>query len=317
MSTNRTSPILESQGFKVRDVRSANYLPNVHSRDPFRPVQIQDLDSRGQSFSHRVAVAFLDDEHTETTSGLAGQESGTTLHYPEEWKPIAVVSPDYQLIPNAQAAEIVENVLRACPQPFQRHSALWNGNRLKAHWIGQHPCYEMANLDGNPQPHYLGVRMTNSYDGSGQLTLEVFTFNIACANQFTPRNEIDTIQIRHVGGNGGLSIPEVLSYLDHSFSQSIRQLQALPALAQITLTGDLLTQVYDHVQIPDCYWGPVLKQLGTRENLTGGEVTMYSLFQALTNVATHVVPGFSSLDVSKKVGAFFSHHYLLPAASAN
>ena len=282
------------QGFEVKDLRKGTTLDFVKSSDPFRPVRVQELDSHGSRLSHRMAVAYWDEEHT-TDDGI---------YTPEEWKPITVTSSNYQLIPNREALDVVEQVLSQTGIAFTRKAALWNGVRVVAHWISVEKSGDIIGADSGPHPVHIGVRLTNSYDGSSQMVLEVFGVNFTCMNQFVASNVVESFKLRHTGGSDGLSVGEALNQLGDSFNRVVAMMTSMSVLTRIPLHVEDLVAAQSAITLPRIYWSDVLEGLGNRDNWTQGYPTMYTLFQSLTAVATHQVPGFSSIEASERVGTW-------------
>lgn len=247
--------------------------------NPFADVDVAEVSVAGESIASKIAVRVKADDGT--------------------WgKAPAILSSDYKVIQNGIARDVASDIMSRSGQSWKELKTLWDGRKYTAFHITQAP---VADVSGLGHPIHVGLMVRNAYDGSGVFALEVYACNMHCTNQYHDRNRFGFFAVRHDNARE-FDVQDALANLSSGVQNVIAVAPKISQLRGTDLSVKMLTDARVKTQVPKSMWGDVLLQLAKEE------ATAFGLYQALTNVASHEVGGFSQIAVGESISKF-----LLPA----
>ena len=251
--------------------------------NPFAEVEITPVTVSGQEITSKMAVRVQADDG--------------------EWsKAPSIVSSDYKLIRNDVARDIGDDIMSRSGMPWKSLKTLWDGKRWCAYSITENKIGDITGGADN-HPVHVGMMLRNSYDGSGVLGLEMFACNMVCSNQYIERNRFGYFAIRHDNARD-FDVQDAIENVSRGVDNIMAVAPKLSQMRSMELTARGIFDAHRNCTIPKSMWGDVLSRMALEE------ATVFGLYQALTNVASHQVGGFSSISVGQSIGnAFLSDNW--------
>jgi hypothetical protein len=247
------------------------------STNPFTEVQLASVQVAGQEVA-KTAVTVKDDEGKMQLAGIQG--------------------PEYQLITNHQVRDFIDDLTSRSEHTFKPIKTIWDGKRFATMHISEQRIASYSN--GHERGLFVGIMRRNSYDGTSTFGLEIFAFDIECANQFHHRNRFGYFAIRHTPeAQNRFDVQDALTNLSKGAQNVIEAAPIIQNLRTQPLNHRLLIEAKQKTDLPTSRWGAVLDRLGQEED------NAFGLFQALTNTTTHQMTGFSGIQSNNSVCQYF------------
>jgi len=247
------------------------------STNPFTEVNLEPVQVAGQEVA-KTAVTIKDDDGNIQLAGIQG--------------------PEYQLITNHQVRDFIDDLTSRSQDTFRPLKTIWDGKRFATMHISENRIASYSN--GHERGLFVGIMGRNSYDGTSMFGLEMFAFDIECANQFHHRNRFGYFAIRHTpDARNKFDVNDALQNLSAGAQSIIEAAPVIQSLRTKPLNHQLLIETKQKTDVPTSRWGAVLDQLGKEED------NAFGLFQALTNVTTHNMSGFSGVQSNNSVCQYF------------
>jgi hypothetical protein len=147
----------------------------------------------------------------------------------------------------------------------------------------------------------VGLRISNSYDGSCKFGIQLFVAFMECLNQFHSANQFGNFLLRHTSGEGGGNLLDA----DDAAAQIGRcagvMIDTAPMFKTLVESGPLtlqdLVNAKANVEISPTRWGDVIDNIETD--------SQWGLLNGMTYVATHKVPGVGSLRAGESIGRYY------------
>lgn len=205
---------------------------------------------------------------------------------------VGILSKDYNLIKNQVAHDVAHDVMTRSQWDWQDLKTFWNGHQYIAHYITRQPIIDKKGI-----PLHAGIMVRNAYDGTGAYGFEMFACNMVCTNQYISRNRFGFFQIRHTGQNN-FDINDALQNVEAGAQKLLEVAPIIHQLKETPLTLEHITTTKKNTNIPQSKWGDVVDQLGNEER------TLFGLFQALTFVATHILTGYTAIQIGDGITSY-------------
>ena len=250
---------------------------DLKSTDPFADVMLEKVTVAGQEVNKR-AVMVRDDLG--------------------EFKPVSVVGPEYNLVPNSVCRDVMADVMSRSEYDWKPLKNFWDGKRFIQMYITNDAITAVKN--GQEYPLHVGLMVRNTYDGSGAFSFEMYACNMVCTNQYINRNRFGFFAMRHTSGEAGKwDVNDALGNIGVGADNLLQLAPRIQEMMGQSLTVDHIVDAREKIKLPDNKWANVLDRLSDEPR------TRFGLFQALTGTASHEVKGFSSLRVGDSVGTYF------------
>lgn len=249
----------------------------LKSTDPFADVMLEKVLVAGREIKQR-AVMVQDDLG--------------------EYKPVSVVGPDYNLVPNSVCRDVMADVMSRSEYDWQPLKSFWDGKRFIQMHITSDPITAIEN--DREHPLHVGLMVRNTYDGTGAFSFEMYACNMVCTNQYINRNRFGFFAMRHTPGEvGKWDINDALENIGFGADNLLKIAPRIQDMMGQSLTADHIIDARQHIMLPDNKWSNVLDRLDSEPR------TRFGLFQSLTATTSHDVKGFSSLRAGDSVGTYF------------
>ena len=248
--------------------------------DPFTPVEFEPIMTREGQETNRQIIKVKDDE------GIL--------------QPISDVSRGYQLITNETALQIVHDVqTRSKFSWAEMTTPTFDGKRFVANFMSED---EIASIkDGVSRSMRVGLRISNSYDGSCRFGIQLFVAFMECLNQFHSANQFGNFLLRHTSGDGGTNLLDAEDAAAQISRCAGVMLDTAPVFKSLVDSGPLTFQNLIHakqnVDLPPTRWGDVLDRIETD--------SQWGLLNGMTFVATHNLSGGGSLRSGESIGRYY------------
>lgn len=246
--------------------------------NPYADVTMEKVTVAGQEVP-KMAVMVKDDDNNQVLSGMHGV--------------------DYDLIPNAMARDVADDVMSRSGKQWDNLKTLWDGKRYINYWYTKDALVEVKN--GANYPLHLGMMIRNSYDGSSVFGMEFYIMNAICTNQFIYRKAMGFFVIKHTG-NEGFDIQDAIGSIGSGAQKLIDIAPAYREMTRIDLNLDHIKKANELELVPNNQWGNVIEQL--RAEPDAGK--MFGFYQALTFVSSHKMTGLSAI----KHGNGITEHFM-------
>jgi hypothetical protein len=259
--------------------------------DPFAEVEITPIEIPGVAVHDNIAVRVKDD---------AGN-----------WQKSGILSKGYNLIKNSLANETALDVFSRSPfkfvellkgekDPHGMTARFFDGKRYLHYYQSVDPVVR----DGDLNLH-IGALVRNSYDGSGKFAFEIYALNPFCTNQYHARNLFGFFEVRHtVNGSIHFDLDDAVANLARGAENIIAAAPRIVAMKNKPLEIEEIKSAVKAEIVPKSYWGEVIAGLE--------QATVFGLYQSLTFLASHKMPGLSRVSYGNLIGEHF-----LPVEKAN
>jgi len=244
----------------------------VQVTDPLSPVRLAPVAVRGTEVS-QVAVEILDDA--------------------EDWRPIAIHGEGYQLISNSIVQETAREIISMSPMTWKEEKTIWTGGYLSTLYRSDQ-IVEIPEVDDAVA---LGLRVTNSYDGSAKFRLDLMAFILSCLNGLMTPRYFKTYTLKHVSAQE-FNLDEAVSIITGGVVVLEKIVPRIAALSSIPLNLQALSHVANKINLPNRDWAYVVKHIGEAHSL-------WDLMQLATHQITHAGQGRAVITKSERVGDFF------------
>lgn len=233
---------------------------------------------------------------------VAGQEVAKTAVQVRDqdgvWQLAGIQGPEYQLLTNSKAKDIMDDVKTRSNHEWTDIKTIWDGKKYAQFSRTQDKITSISN--GQEHDLYMGLLSRNSYDGSGSYGFGVFAFNFSCANQYISRNRFGYYVLRHTPGQmNDFDIQDAVKNIGHGAQAILDVAPKIQDLRNTGLTTEKILEARKSTAIPSSKWGTVLDELDKEED------NNFGLFQAMTNVTTHHLSGFNSINIGDGVTDYF------------
>ncbi len=216
----------------------------------------------------------------------------------DEYRPISVVGPEYNLVPNSVCRDVMDDVMSRSEYGWRELKTFWDGKRFIQMHITRDAITSVRN--GQEYPLHVGLMVRNSYDGSSAFAFEMYACNMVCSNQYINRNRFGFFAMRHTPGESGKwDVNDALQNVGVGADNLLRMAPQIQQMMGEPLTADHIINARQSIKLPDSYWSNTLDRLDEEPR------TRFGLFQALTGTASHDVKGVRSLRVGDSVGTYF------------
>lgn len=238
--------------------------------NPFADVEISPVMVAGETIPSKIAVRVKQDD------GIFSN------------KPY-IMSSDYRLIKNDIVHQALLDIMSRHGGEWTALKTMWDARRYAMFFISREA---IAGSDLR-----VGILGRNSYDGSCIFSIEIFACHMACTNQYHDRNRFGYFAIRHTG-KLDFDFDDALKNISAGAKNVVAIMPKLDGMKAVQIgVPDITHAVQNLPSFPTSKWGSVLNKLE--------DMSVFSFFQAMTNVATHEMAGFNALSVNEDVVKFF------------
>ena len=270
-----TAEAVPAQVIENKTARKRAVFTDPYATAELKPVIVND------NIVNRKAVVLPDENGAQQTLSIMGM--------------------DYQLIQNSICRDVADDVMTRSDYDWDHMKCLFDGKRFTDMWYSKNEIMAVGN--GDNHPIHLGLMVRNAYDGSSAFGFEIFAVNMKCTNQYISRNRFGYFALRHTASQAGSwDVNDALLNIGNAAQRVIGIAPVLKAMQQKELQTMALVQATKSIErFPTSKWGSVLEKIEAP--------TVFGLFQAMTDVASHDVDGFRQINLGDMIGQYF-----LPAA---
>lgn len=253
-------------------MESTGRRKRVRVSSPLAPVRLARVNVNGAAVTHQ-GIEILDDF--------------------DEWQCISIHSGCYNLISNAQVAEITDDILAGSQIRWTPAREIWSGK----YWARIFSSDVSVDCPRVGDTLSLGLRVENSYDGSARFRMVLMGYVLSCTNGLISPKHFSSYSLKHIGDEEP-SHAVVHAHLEKGIREVEALLPIVDRLSSIPFTSDLLCEVASKIGLPNSEWGHICK-------LIGGAETSWDLMQAITHRLSHTNRGRAGLLDEERAGDFF------------
>lgn len=237
--------------------------------DPFANVWLEPMEAQGKEVPRQAVMI-------ETNEGTP--------------RFVAAHSPNYKLVPNQNAWDMVHDILDAAQLKGEESRIYWNGKKFLG--LITIPDFEMDDPSAI-QPLRMGIEVVNSYDGTLQLGVRYMMQRLVCSNGLYVSQVLGQWRWKHLES---VDIDAGAAYTRDAGDRFLSLQSSVKEMGERDI--DLTTVLHWHEKLKlkgwtDSHTGKVLDNLK--------EHTVWGLLNAYTYVTSHHISDIAGADLSSKV----------------